>query len=108
MLGRKASFHLRDDDLGLGALFHDIGKSPYNKKVLKKKGALTKARDGNNDSFIPRYGVDILRKLAESGRVAPVSFWNINESVQRSGITRPVWMGRKSVTARIINIVIAR
>jgi putative nucleotidyltransferase with HDIG domain len=60
MLGRKVK--LTPDqmhELGMGALFHDIGKNRIEKKVLKKRGALTRA-EIELIQLHPRYGVEIL------------------------------------------------
>jgi HD-GYP domain-containing protein (c-di-GMP phosphodiesterase class II) len=44
MLGRKVKLTPDEmHELGMGALFHDIGKNRIDKKVLKKRGALTRA-----------------------------------------------------------------
>ncbi|MBI9079962.1 MAG: HD-GYP domain-containing protein [Pseudodesulfovibrio sp.] len=43
MVGKEAGLSLEDmTTLGMGALFHDIGKSGIPKKLLKKRGELTK------------------------------------------------------------------
>ena len=62
MLGKKAKLTPAEmHELGMGALFHDIGKSRIEKKILKKRGPLTKA-ELSILQLHPRYGVDILTK----------------------------------------------
>jgi len=62
MLGRKAKLTTSEmHELGMGALFHDIGKNRIEKKILKKKAPLTKAELAVM-RLHPRYGVDIMKK----------------------------------------------
>ncbi|MBU1247266.1 MAG: DUF3391 domain-containing protein [Proteobacteria bacterium] len=60
MLGKAAGLSSVDmDDLGMGALFHDIGKERIEKKLLKKRGTLTRPeRDAIERHVL--YGVDIM------------------------------------------------
>jgi len=48
--------------LGLGALFHDVGKARINKKVLHKKGPLT-AQEWDVVKLHPVFAIDTLRKV---------------------------------------------
>jgi putative nucleotidyltransferase with HDIG domain len=60
LLGRKV--RLTPDEmheLGMGALFHDIGKNRIEKKVLKKTGPLTRA-ELDLIQLHPQYGAEIL------------------------------------------------
>jgi len=62
MLGKKAKLTASEMHLlGMAALFHDIGKSRIEKKVLKKRGPLNKAESAIIHLH-PQYGVDILTK----------------------------------------------
>ncbi|MDP1990678.1 MAG: HD-GYP domain-containing protein [Syntrophales bacterium] len=62
MLGKKAKLTASEmHELGMAALFHDIGKNQIEKKVLKKKGPLTKAESAII-KLHPQYGIDILAK----------------------------------------------
>jgi putative nucleotidyltransferase with HDIG domain len=62
MLGKKAKLIESEmHDLGMAALFHDIGKSRIENKVLKKKSPLTKA-EISLLQFHPQYGIDIMAK----------------------------------------------
>lgn len=62
MLGKKARLTASEmHELGMAALLHDIGKSRIEKKILKKKGPLTKAELAIIQLH-PQYGIDILAK----------------------------------------------
>jgi putative nucleotidyltransferase with HDIG domain len=65
MLGREAGCNaglLRL--LGLGALFHDVGKIRVPKNILSKTGPLTPA-ESNFLQLHPKYGEDIVTKVAD-------------------------------------------
>ncbi|MEE9911336.1 MAG: HD-GYP domain-containing protein [Deltaproteobacteria bacterium] len=62
MLGKKIKLTASEmHELGVAALFHDIGKNQIEKKVLKKKPPLTRAEQAVIHLH-PQYGVDILSK----------------------------------------------
>ncbi|MCG8669237.1 MAG: DUF3391 domain-containing protein [Pseudomonadales bacterium] len=61
MIARAAKLDPEDAKiLGLGALFHDVGKLKVPKKILLKKGKLNKAERGVLELH-PKYGVDLLK-----------------------------------------------
>ena len=63
ILGREAGLESRElQDLGLGALLHDVGKSLISKKYLYKRGMLTQAEKDLVERH-PRYGVDIVGQM---------------------------------------------
>jgi putative nucleotidyltransferase with HDIG domain len=62
MLGKKAKLAQAEMQvLGMGALFHDIGKNRIEKKILRKTGPLLKA-ELELIQLHPRYGVEILNR----------------------------------------------
>ncbi|XPV75636.1 MAG: HD-GYP domain-containing protein [Desulfovibrio sp.] len=63
MVGKDAGLNEKEMiHLGMGALFHDIGKSRIDVKVLKKRGALTRPEQGLIERH-PVYGVDLLSSM---------------------------------------------
>ncbi|GAB7022156.1 HD-GYP domain-containing protein [Salidesulfovibrio brasiliensis] len=65
MVGRGAGLDgPRMQTLGMGALFHDVGKSRIEKKLLRKRGKLTKSERELLESH-PSFGVDILTAVPE-------------------------------------------
>jgi len=90
--------------LGLGALFHDIGKSRIPKSILHKAAPLTRAEQ-KFYQLHPRYGVDILSKL---GIVPPGAMSIVFEHHERSdGRGFPSGLDSRSISffARIVAIV---
>lgn len=68
MLGKKAKLNPDEmNSLGMGSLFHDIGKSRIEKKVLRKPPPLTKA-ESELIQLHPKYGVEI---ATQSGGFPP-------------------------------------
>ncbi|MDD4953011.1 MAG: HD-GYP domain-containing protein [Desulfovibrionaceae bacterium] len=64
ILGNEAGLGERDMvALGMGALFHDIGEARIEKKVLRKRGALTKAEQALVRMH-PQYGTEMLSGLS--------------------------------------------
>ncbi|MBF0508028.1 MAG: DUF3391 domain-containing protein [Deltaproteobacteria bacterium] len=62
MLGREAGLGLEEMNLlGIGSLFHDIGKSKIEKKILLKRTALTKPEMAILFMH-PKFGMEILQK----------------------------------------------
>ncbi|WP_040372964.1 HD-GYP domain-containing protein [Desulfovibrio oxyclinae] len=65
MVGRGAGLDsARMQTLGIGALFHDIGKTRIEKKLLKKRGKLTRSEQQLMENH-PAFGVEILSKIPE-------------------------------------------
>lgn len=68
ILGSQASLgQVKMRSLGMGALFHDVGKANIPKKVLKKETPLTKPEQALV-RLHPKYGVDI---VSRSGNFPP-------------------------------------
>lgn len=104
MLGRKVKLSTNEmRDLGMGALFHDIGKSRIDKKILKKKGALTKA-ELVIMHLHPRYGVDILTKSGVREGVLRIVMEH-HEHYNGQGYPSGIEGENISKMARIVSIV---
>jgi putative nucleotidyltransferase with HDIG domain len=105
MLGAKAGLtpvELRD--LGMGALFHDIGKNKIDNKVLKKTSPLTKAEQ----SLIrlhPQYGVEIVAKNSGFPKNAALVILQHHEQFDGKGYPQLLSGAKISKLARIISIV---
>lgn len=68
MTGRDAGLSARElTNLGMGALFHDIGKARIEKRVLRKRGALTKPERELLERH-PQYGQEMLEAIPEFPR----------------------------------------
>lgn len=68
MTGRDAGLSAREmTALGIGALFHDIGKVRIEKRVLRKRGPLTKPERELVERH-PLYGVEMLEAVPEFPR----------------------------------------
>lgn len=104
MLGR--SCELGDEELvavGLGGLFHDIGKSRIPSSVLHKRGELTKAEQ----SFIeqhPAYGVEMAQDIDEFPPEVLSIIAQHHEAIDGSGY--PEGLKREEITrlTRIVQI----
>lgn len=63
MLGKKAGLNPKElHDLGLGALFHDLGKNKIPTQVQRKQDPLTKAEQSLLELH-PRYGLELTEKI---------------------------------------------
>jgi putative nucleotidyltransferase with HDIG domain len=105
MLGRKARLTTSEmHELGMAALFHDIGKNRIEKKVLKKKGPLTKA-EAAIIQLHPQYGIDTLAKsgIREVGVIRAVK--EHHEHCNGTGYPAGLKGEKISKLARIIAIV---
>jgi putative nucleotidyltransferase with HDIG domain len=105
MLGRE--FGLDSDMmrlLGLGALFHDIGKSRIPKKVLYKTAPLTRA-ELKFYQLHPRYGVDILSKLDMVSSEALQVVYQHHERNDGSGFPDGIDSSGISLFTKIVSIV---
>jgi putative nucleotidyltransferase with HDIG domain len=105
MLGAKAGLTpVEMRDLGMGALFHDIGKTRIDNKVLKKTPPLTKAEQ----SLIhlhPQYGVEIVAQGRDFPISAAVIISQHHEQYDGMGYPRRLKGEKISKLARIISIV---
>jgi putative nucleotidyltransferase with HDIG domain len=105
MLGKKAKLTATEmHELGIAALFHDIGKNQIEKKVLKKKGPLTKAELAII-KLHPQYGCDILAKsgIRDVGVLQAVK--DHHELYDGTGYPSGLKGEKISKLARIITIV---
>jgi len=105
MLGRE---HGLDSEmmriLGLGAMFHDIGKSRIPKSILHKSGTLTRA-ERSFYQLHPRYGIDILSRLDMVPSEAMHAVYQHHERNDGKGFPEGLATGKISLFARIISIV---
>jgi HD-GYP domain-containing protein (c-di-GMP phosphodiesterase class II) len=104
MIGKKAKLSSDEmHELGIGALFHDVGKSRIEKKVLKKKGPLTRAELAVMQLH-PRYGTEILTKcgIQEAGVLRTL----MEHHEQMSGQGYPAGLKGEKISklARIVRI----
>ncbi len=90
--------------LGLGALFHDIGKSRIPKSILHKAAALTRA-ERNFYQLHPRYGIDILSKLDMVPSEAMHAVYQHHERNDGRGFPEGLAAEKISLFAKIISIV---
>ncbi len=80
ILGREGNLSSRElQELGLGALLHDVGKSRISKKHLYKRGRLTPAEEELVRRH-PRYGVEMARSVEG---VSPVALEIIGQHHER-------------------------
>jgi len=105
MLGREYGL---DADmiriLGLGALFHDIGKSCIPKNILHKATALSRA-EMKFYQLHPRYGADILTKLDVVPDYAIKAVYQHHERIDGRGFPEFLSGNKISLFARIVSIV---
>lgn len=108
MLGRKHG--LGPDDLrvlGLGALFHDIGKHRVPKKILLKPSPLTKF-EKDILRLHPRYGVETMKSLSGTDAFPAGALGIIrdhHERVNGSGYPKGIAGNRLSELTKIVSIV---
>lgn len=105
MLGAKAGLTpIEMRDLGMGTLFHDIGKTRIDSKVLKKTTPLTKAEQ----SLIrlhPQYGVEIVAKSKAFPTSAAMVILQHHEQYDGNGYPQFLKGEKISKLARIASIV---
>jgi putative nucleotidyltransferase with HDIG domain len=105
MLGKKARLTASQmHELGMAALFHDIGKNRIEKKVLKKKGKLTKAESALI-KLHPQYGIDILTKSGIRDASILQAVKEHHEHIDGSGYPSALKGDEIGKLARIIKIV---
>ena len=105
MLGAKAKLSPAEmRELGMGALFHDIGKSRIDNKVLKKTSPLTKAEQ-NVMHLHPQYGVEIVAKTKSFPKNAAMIILQHHEQYDGSGYPQFLKGEKISKLARITSIV---
>jgi len=105
MLGSKAQLTPAEmQNLGMGALFHDIGKNRIDKKVLNKNTPLTKA-ELSLIQLHPRYGIDIVSKCNVFPNDAAIVIWQHHELCNGNGYPQSLKQEKISKLARITSIV---
>ncbi|MHB8068318.1 MAG: HD-GYP domain-containing protein [Desulfobaccales bacterium] len=105
MLGAKAKLSPSEmRDLGMGALFHDIGKTRIDNKVLKKTLPLTKAEQ-NLIQLHPRYGVEIVAKTNAFPNDAALVIMQHHEHYDGNGYPHLLKGEKISKLARITSVV---
>ena len=105
MLGKKIKLTAPEmHDLGVAALFHDIGKNQIEKKVLKKKPPLTRAEQAVIQLH-PQYGVDILSKGGIRDTVVLRAVMEHHESWNGTGYPAHLKGEQIGKFARIIRMV---
>jgi HD-GYP domain-containing protein (c-di-GMP phosphodiesterase class II) len=105
ILGKKLDFSGKDlNELGMSAIFHDIGKQRIPKKILLKKEDLTKAEQKYLELH-PRYGFSM---LTGSSRISPQVLAGVLEHHERctgKGYPQGLTESQISTYAKIIAIV---
>jgi putative nucleotidyltransferase with HDIG domain len=105
MLGAKAKLSPDEmRDLGMGALFHDIGKTRIDNKVLKKPPPLTRAEQ-RLIQLHPQYGVEIVSKTSTFTNGAARVILEHHEQYDGNGYPQHLKGEKISKLARIISIV---
>jgi putative nucleotidyltransferase with HDIG domain len=90
MLGKEAGIQAEEMKiLCQGALFHDIGKSKIDRKVLVKEGRLNKA-EMDFLKMHPKYGVDLLAYSENFPKLALLVIYQHHEAVDGSGYPKGV------------------
>lgn len=105
MLGKKIKLTASEmHELGVGALFHDIGKNQIEKKIIKKKLPLTKAEQAIIQLH-PQYGVEILTKSGVRDAATLRAVMEHHEASNGAGYPAHLKGDQISKFARIIRIV---
>lgn len=103
-IGKKAGLDAHDLNwLGIGSLFHDIGKNKIDRKILRKPPPLTKP-EMELLQLHPRYGVEI---VAQSGTFPPEAIQIIlqhHEQVNGMGYPQRLTRRQISLLSRITAI----
>ncbi|WP_029897234.1 HD-GYP domain-containing protein [Desulfohalovibrio reitneri] len=104
MLGKDIGLGQEDmSALGLGCLFHDVGKNRIDKKILKKKGPLTKPEQ-ELLHLHPRYGVEIALKTGAFPEGALRAIFQHHEAADGSGYPKGFTKKKTHRLARVASI----
>lgn len=104
-LGRETGLEEAQlQDLGLVALFHDIGKMRIEKKLLKKKPPLSQAELEILQAH-PKYGVEIPAKTKRVTHEALRGIWQHHKRRDGGGYPKGLRGSSIGLPARIIRIV---
>jgi putative nucleotidyltransferase with HDIG domain len=105
MLGKKAKLSPAElKPLGMGALFHDVGKSRIDKKVLKKVAPLNRAETAVMQLH-PHYGMEILTKCGIKDDAVLRIVMEHHEFISGQGYPAGLKGDKISKPARILRIV---
>lgn len=105
ILGRQARLDApRMRSLGMGALFHDVGKHRIPKKVLKKDGPLTKSELALI-KLHPRYGLEIVERCNDFPTDAAQVIADHHETMDGRGYPEGLPAGQINELARVTSIV---
>ncbi len=104
MLGKEASITPEEMKvLCQGALFHDIGKSRIDRKVLVKEGRLNKA-ELDYLQMHPKYGVDLLAFSESFPKLALLIIYQHHEAVNGSGYPKGVKEPQIHLLSKLVSI----
>lgn len=103
ILGKKLGLSKPElDELGMGSLFHDIGKQKIPKKILLKNSPLTRA-EREYLQLHPRYGVELLAGAQISPRVLEIVSQH-HEKGNGKGYPRNLTEYQISYSAKIVAV----
>ena len=103
-IGKKVGLNVEELNwLGIGALFHDVGKSRIDRRILRKPPPLTKS-EIEVLQFHPRYGADIVGQSGEFPSDALQIVLQHHEQVNGMGYPQRLNRSEISVLARITAI----
>ena len=104
MLGREIGISADDmKALCLGTLFHDIGKSKIDRKVLVKEKGLTKA-ELDFLQMHPKYGVDILASQEDFPKLSLLIVYQHHEAADGSGYPKGVSGSQIHPLTKVVSI----
>ncbi len=104
MLGKEAGVGAEElNILCQGALFHDVGKSRIDRKVLVKEGRLNKA-ELDFLRMHPKYGVDLLAFAESFPKLALLVIYQHHEAVDGSGYPKGVRGAQIHLLSRLVSI----
>ncbi|SDL64408.1 HDIG domain-containing protein [Maridesulfovibrio ferrireducens] len=90
-------------DLAMGAMFHDIGKSKIEKKILRKKGKLTNVERSVIQKH-PFYGVQILSKNENFPKEAMKIVYQHHERCDGKGYPKKMQFNELSKLTKILSV----
>lgn len=104
MVGKEAELDEEQmTSLGMGALFHDIGKTGLPKKLLKKRGTLTKAEQELINRH-PTMGADLLAEIDIFPKAALNVVAHHHERMDGSGVPEGLQGDEIDALSRIVAI----
>lgn len=105
MLGRQAGLPPQDlKDLGMGALFHDIGQQKIPSQILRKREPLNRAEQAFFEQH-PQYGADMAGKLPTLSDHARAIIAQHHETLLGTGYPKRLGGAAIHRLARIVAIV---